>query len=162
MTTTTTTIKQNTTKNKQKLLCRVFNIFPSANQLVMYVRLDSRHRTRRHWTDKGGFQMIAIIPEITEIMTWNDLWWNDFALDGAHSGSLSPLHHWIQSVSVETDQRNMLHLGLVLVTAITDSRCIEKSWKERKTKNERKNLPVLNALVISLHLIINGADNYAK
>ena len=56
----------------------------------------------------------------------------------------------------------MLHLGLVLVTAITDSRCIEKSWKERKTKNERKNLPVLNTLVISLHLIINGADNYAK
>lgn len=56
----------------------------------------------------------------------------------------------------------MLHLGLVLVTAITDNRCIEKSWKERKTKNERKNLPVLNALVISLHLIINGADNYAK
>lgn len=32
------------------------------------VSLDSTHMTRRHWTDKGGFQMIAIIETILHLV----------------------------------------------------------------------------------------------
>lgn len=74
--------KTRTTTNNHKLLCRVFKHFPSANQLVISdVSLDSRHMTGRHWTDKGGFKMIAIIAAITAIITKQFCtWWRTWLL----------------------------------------------------------------------------------